>query len=140
MRYVMLLSFMLELLSRHRHSLLMKGDCVCVSVCVCVCVCVCVLASANNSLYLLCVHSYACVCSECTTCVHVSGHACMCVCVSVWEDCGDSCSLDMRSLTTWQPTTMKGQGLCSLETYNILSQFARITHLCHMTYVTCSVH
>lgn len=101
MRYVMLLSFMLELFSRHRHSLLMKGiawlgvGCVCVSLSLTICVYVCI-----NS-----------------PCVWVGG------------DCGDSCVFHIRSVMTWPHKYLKGQRLFSLKTETSLPQFSQIIYL-----------
>lgn len=140
MRYVMLLSFMLELLSRHRHSLLMKGiawlggwlsACVCVSMCVRVCV----FASVNNSLPYLCVH--ACVGSECTVmCVSLSAH----VCVSEWEEIvGIPVHLTWGAWQHGHPRPWNVRVCLPWRPYNGLSQCVRITHLCQLTYVTCYV-
>ena len=128
----MLLSFMLELLSRHRHSLLMKGI-ACLGV---GCVCACVFASVNNDMFCVCMHAYACLCFMCLA------HNCVCVCVSDWVggDCGDSCALDWGAWQLGHPQLWKVRVCLPWGPYNGLSQFAWITHFCWMTYVTCYVH
>ena len=104
----MLLSFMLELLSRHSYGLLMKG----IAWLGVGCLCVCVYLHRWTIVCSICVcmHKPVCWASVRYVCLRLLIRTCVFECVG--GDCGDSCT-GLRSMTTWPPTTIKGQRLSS---------------------------
>lgn len=123
----MLLSFVLDIFSRQRHSLLMKG--IAWLGRLVVYASVCIFASVNNNVLYLCVSICPCVYLMCVPSAHVS------VCVNEAEKILGIPALDWGAWQYFLPQPLKVRVCLPWRPYYGLSQFAQIANLHQISYV-----